>query len=52
VLDPDEDDYAASIQRVQFFKAALGLAHITIGFGELARALTTPRSGLWLPAQT
>ncbi len=44
-----EDKYAAALQRTRFFRAALGLAHITVGFGDVARALTTPRGTILPP---
>lgn len=50
VVSSDDDEYEAMEQRYAFFRAALGLAHITIGFGELARAVITPRTSLLLPA--
>lgn len=39
-------DPVAAGQKARFFAAALGLAHVTVGFGEVARALTTPRDAL------
>lgn len=49
IAKPSEDEYKAAMQRSEFFNAALGLAHISIGFGELARALITPAAQLWTP---
>jgi hypothetical protein len=44
-----DDEYRAAMQRAEFFNAALGLAHVSIGFGEFARALITPVTNLWIP---
>jgi hypothetical protein len=49
IAKPSEDEYEAAMQRTEFFNAALGLAHISIGFGEFARALITPATQLWTP---
>jgi hypothetical protein len=49
IAKPSEDEYEAAMQRTEFFNAALGLAHISIGFGEFARALITPATHLWTP---
>jgi hypothetical protein len=49
IAKPSEDESEAAMQRTEFFNAALGLAHISIGFGEFARALITPVSQLWTP---
>ena len=49
VVAPEDDAYAAARQRSDFFGAALGLAHVSIGFGESARALATPSSEVWVP---
>ncbi len=46
VLSPDEDAFRAADQRFAFLGAALGLAHVFIGFGELVRAAITPRTHL------
>ncbi len=49
IAKPVGEEYEAAMQRTEFFGAALGLAHVSIGFGELARALITPRAQLWTP---
>jgi len=48
-VSDDDEAFEAANQRSAFFRAALGLAHISIGFGELARALTTSSDRIWLP---
>jgi hypothetical protein len=49
IAKASEDEYMAAMQRTEFFNAALGLAHASIGFGEFARALITPATQLWTP---
>jgi hypothetical protein len=49
IAKPSEDEYEAAMQRTEFFNAALGLAHISIGLGEFARALITPAAQRWTP---
>lgn len=49
IAKESDDEYKAAMQRTEFFNAALGLAHVSIGFGEFARALITPATKLWIP---
>jgi hypothetical protein len=49
IAKDSDDEYKAAMQRAEFFNAALGLAHVSIGFGEFARALITPATKLWIP---
>lgn len=48
-LSNSDDEYLVAQQRFRFFNAALGLAHVYIGFGQLLRAATTPLSRLLTP---
>lgn len=49
ITQADDDEYKAAMQRTEFFNAALGLAHVLIGFGEFARAMIVPATQLWTP---
>lgn len=48
-VDVSDDVLIVAGQRRRYLDAALGLAHVYIGFGELARAATTPRDRLLVP---
>jgi hypothetical protein len=49
VLSSQVDEPSAAKQRNDFRDAAVGLAHLYIGFGQLVRAATTPREQLLVP---
>lgn len=49
ITSPSEDEAEAALQRMDFLDAAVGLAHAIIGFGELARAATTPVDEILIP---
>ena len=48
-IDSAEDELELAQQRFDFLEAALGIGHLIVGLGDLARAALTPRSSLLLP---
>ncbi len=50
LVDTNEDEPTAAGQRYAFLCAALGLAHLYVGFGQLARAAITPTSSVLVPS--
>ena len=44
-----EDEVESVRQRMDYFEAAAGLAHLLIGFGVLVRAATAPAGTVFIP---
>jgi hypothetical protein len=49
VIAETEDEVESIMQRMEYFEAAAGLAHLLVGYGVLVRAATTPPDAIFLP---